>query len=298
MDREGPGRETGSFLFELKKGAYSYKLQVMKKLPAPHTVKLDALSEFAGGVAHDMNNILSLIEAEIATGARELEAGEITPAALQHRIHQLTQAGAQLTRQLLAFSQQKIGVEETLDLAELLHGMQEALQTLAGKDIVLQLDLQPATVIAAREHVAQVVLNLALNAVEAMPNGGILRISCAGGRLVVRDDGNGIAPHILPRIFQPFFTTKTTAGAGLGLSVVYGILEQLGAQITVESASRRGATCTVTFRTGDQPVEPLQSEVVYLPGSPPPAVGNDILRKILALAQEHHEKNNDDPDFQ
>ena len=260
----------------------------MKKLPAPHTVKLDALSEFAGGVAHDMNNILSSIEAEIAKGARELETGEITPAALQHRIHQLTQAGAQLTRQLLAFSRQKIGVEQTLDLAELLHGMQDALQTLAGKDIVLKLDLQPATVIAAREHVAQVVLNLALNAVEAMPDGGILRISCAGGRLVVRDDGNGIAHHIMPRIFQPCFTTKTTAGAGLGLSVVYGILEQLGAQITVESASRRGATCTVTFRTCDQPVEALQSEVVYLPGSPPPTVGNDILRKILALAQEHH----------
>ncbi len=270
----------------------------MKKLPAPHTVKLDALSAFAGGVAHDMNNILSTIEAETAKGARQLETGEITPHELQQRLHKLTQAGAQLTRQLLAFSQQKIGVEEPLDLADVLRGMQDALQTLAGKDISVQFDLQPATIIAAREHVAQVVLNLALNAVEAMPNGGSLRISCAGGTLTLRDDGAGIAPHILPRIFQPFFTTKAAAGAGLGLSVVYGILEQLQAQIAVESTPRRGTTCTVTFRTSDQPVEQPLSKVVYLLGSPPPMVESDILRKILALAQEHHEKNSDDPDFQ
>lgn len=269
----------------------------MKKLPAPQTVKLNALSEFAGGVAHDMNNILSTIEAEIARGARQLEAGEITPAALQTRIHQLTQAGAQLTRQLLAFSRQKIGVEDVLDLAGLLRGMQDSLQALAGSDISVKMDLQPATVIAVREHVAQVVVNLALNAVEAMPHGGILRISCMDTKMTVRDDGSGIAPHMLPRIFQPFFTTKTAAGAGLGLSVVYGILEQLGAQITVESALRRGTTCTVTFRNAGQRAEAVPSDVVYLPGSPPPVIENEMLRKILALAQEHHEKNGEDPDF-
>ncbi|MCC7036988.1 MAG: hypothetical protein IT560_06720, partial [Alphaproteobacteria bacterium] len=101
----------------------------MKKLPAPHTVKLDALSQFAGGVAHEMINVLSSIEAEAAAGARQLETGGITPAELQQRIHKLTQQGAQLVRQLLAFSQQKIGVEETLDLAEVLHGMRGALET-------------------------------------------------------------------------------------------------------------------------------------------------------------------------
>ena len=270
----------------------------MKKLPAPHTVKLDALSAFACSLAHDMINILSSIEAETAKGMRQIEAGEITPAELQQHLQKLTQQGAQLTRQLLAFSQQKIGVEETLDLADVLRSMRDALQTLAGKNAVVQFDLQPAIIIAAREHVAQVVLNLALNAVESMPNGGSLRISCAGGSLVVQDDGCGIAAHILPRIFQPFFTTKSAAGAGLGLSVVYGILEQLGAQIAVESRPRRGTVCTVTFRTSDQPVEKLSSEVVYLLGSPPPTVESDILRKILQLAQEHHDKNNDDPDFQ
>lgn len=266
----------------------------MKKLPAPHTVKLDALSAFAGGVAHDMNNILSSIEAETAQAARQLGAGETTPAELHQRIRKLTQAGAQLTRQLLAFSQQKIGVEEPLDLADVLRGMQDALKTLAGRDIAVQFDLQPATVIAPREHVAQVVLNLALNAIEAMPNGGILRISCAGAQMVVRDDGCGIAPHVLPRIFQPFFTTKPAGRAGLGLSVVYGILEQLRAQIAVESTPRRGTCFTVTFRTGGEVPEQAPGDVVNMSQNDRFATGNGILWKILQRAQEHHAENPDD----
>lgn len=266
----------------------------MKKLPAPHTVKLDALSAFAGVVAHDVNNILSSIEAETASAARQLEAGEITPAELQQRIRKLTQAGAQLTRRLLAFSQQKIGVEERLDLADVLQGMQETLQTLAGRDIAVQFDLQRATVIAAREHVAQVVLNLALNAIEAMPNGGTLRISCAGAQLVVRDDGRGIEPHILPRIFQPFFTTKSGGGAGLGLSVVYGILEQLGAQIGVVAKPRRGAAFTVTFRTGAEPLQDVRNDVVNMPQNCRFAAENGILWKILQRAREIQAQNTDD----
>ena len=295
MDKERAGKPALSFcgLFGLKKTAHNYKLQFMKKLPAPHTVKLDALSAFAGGIAHDMNNILSSIEAETAKAARQLEAGETTPAEVQQRIHKLTQAGAQLTRQLLAFSQQKIGVEEPLDLADVLRGMQDALKTLAGKDIAVQFDLQPSVVIAAREHVAQVVLNLALNAIEAMPNGGILRISCAGAQLVVRDDGRGIEPHVLPRIFQPFFTTKPAGGAGLGLSVVYGILEQLRAQIAVESTPRRGAAFTVTFSTGDDAPEP-SGDIVNMSQNDRFTTGNGILWKILQRAQEHRDENPDD----
>lgn len=266
----------------------------MKKLPAPHTVKLDALSQFAGGVAHDMINVLSSIEAETAAGVRLLETGDVTPAELQQRIHNLTQQGAQQVRQLLAFSQQKIGVEETLDLAEVLRGMQPALQTLAGADIAVQFDLQPAVVIAAREHVAQVVLNLALNAVDAMPNGGSLRISCAGAQLAVRDDGRGIEPHLLPRLFQPFFTTKTAGRAGLGLSVVYGIVEQLGAQIAVESKPRRGTVFTVTFRTGAEATQLPPNDVVNLHKSGAIAAENGILWKILQRAREYHLQNPED----
>ena len=266
----------------------------MKKLSAPHTVKLDALSQFAGGVAHDMINVLSSIEAETAAAARLLETGDITPAELQQRIHKLTQQGAQLVRQLLAFSRQKIGVEETLDLAEVLHGMRGALETLAGSDIVVQFDLQPAAVIAAREHVAQVVLNLALNAIEAMPNGGTLRISCAGTQLAVRDDGRGIEPHLLPRIFQPFFTTKTAGGAGLGLSVVHGIVEQLGAQIAVESKPRRGAAFTVTFRSRTEAAQRPPNDVVNLRKSGANTAENGVLWKILQRAREYHLHNPED----
>lgn len=268
----------------------------MKKLPAPHTVKLDALSAFAGGVAHDMINVLSSIEAEAEKGARQLEAGEITPAELQQRILKLTQVGAQLTRQLLAFSRQKIGVEEPVDLADMLRGMQDTLRTLAGADITVQFDFQPAVVIAVREHVAQVVLNLALNAIEAMPNGGALHISCAGAQLVVRDDGRGIEPHLLPVIFQPFFTTKSAGGAGLGLPVVYGILEQLGAQIAVESKPRRGSTFTVTFRTSEEPQQLPQNHVVNLSQNHRFATENGVLWKILQRAQELQGENGDDPE--
>jgi signal transduction histidine kinase/CheY-like chemotaxis protein len=228
--------------------------------------KMDAVGRLAGGIAHDFNNILTAIRgyAEIlqrklgpdGPGGREL--GEITAA---------TARAANLTRQLLVFSRRQPEKREVIDLNSIVGDLRNLLGPLIGEEIRIETDLAPG--LAAVEidpgHVEQVLLNLVLNARDAMPRGGRIVIATrsvapedpdaaphpgplAGARvaLSVSDTGIGVPDSIRSRIFEPFFTTKELGkGTGLGLAVVYGIVQQAGGSISVHSTPEEGSTFEV-----------------------------------------------------
>jgi PAS domain S-box-containing protein len=228
--------------------------------------KMDAVGQLAGGVAHDFNNLLTVIT---SYGQFLLNAlPEHDPR--RSDAHQVTQAAARaasLTRQLLAFSRRQVMQPQVLDLNDVIAEMQTLLRRVISEDISLVTQFESAigAVRADRGQIEQVVMNLVVNARDAMPSGGTLAISTravqldaayarrrAGvtpGRHVmfsVRDTGVGMDAATQERIFEPFFTTKDKGkGTGLGLSTVYGIVRQSGGHIEVRSAPGRGSTIEI-----------------------------------------------------
>jgi|AMFO01.1.fsa_nt_gi PAS domain S-box len=228
--------------------------------------KIESIGRLAGGIAHDFNNILQAM-----TGHLELLERELGPrdACRRHLVELRAAAdrAAQLTRQLLAFSRRQVLEPRNLDLNELVSGVLTMLHRLIGED--LQLDFEPAarrlTVWADPGQLQQVLLNLVVNARDATPPGGQIRIATREeaadeefrqlrpwarapryAAVAVSDTGVGIPEDIRSRIFEPFFTTKETGkGTGLGLSTAYGIVSQHGGAIEVESEPGTGSTFTV-----------------------------------------------------
>lgn len=221
--------------------------------------KMEAVGQLSGGIAHDFNNILCVILGQ----ASMLQMGALTPAEHANSLQQILQAAeraANLTRQLLAFSRRQIIQTRPLDLNETTSSMIKMLQRLIGEHIVLQTRYasESAFVQADPGMIEQVLLNLAVNSRDAMPNGGEIFIETQAVhldtpavrekgigfdfvRLSVRDTGCGIVPEHLPRIFEPFFTTKEVGkGTGLGLATVFGIIEQHQGWIEVESEVGKG----------------------------------------------------------
>ncbi len=238
-----------------------------------HSQKMEAIGQLAGGVAHDFNNLLTAIIGYTEMLMRSLEPTSPLRADLAE-IHKAGDRAAELTRQLLAFSRKQVLRPKHLDLNEVVGDMDKMLRRMIGEDIELTVKLSPslAPVRADRAQLEQVILNLAVNARDAMPNGGRLTLETAnvhldgahaarheGARsgqhiaLVVSDSGHGMDPTTLARVFEPFFTTKEVGkGTGLGLSMAYGIVRQSDGHITVESRPGRGAT----FRIFLPAVEP------------------------------------------
>ncbi len=225
--------------------------------------KLESLGRLAGGIAHDFNNILSIIEGHTSIALVQLKDGRLEPEQLK-RILEATQRGANLTRQLLSFGRMKVDIEKKLNLAEVLKDINSLIQPIIGKNIKLFLTIPDETVwiYASEDQLTQVILNLVLNARDAMSNGGELvmmfspcqirhvpknlRKNNPGKsfiRLSVVDNGSGIEDQALSKIFDPFFTTKPDGyGTGLGLSVVHGIVEQLNGSIEVSSIKGGGTS--------------------------------------------------------
>ena len=228
--------------------------------------KLEAIGRLAGGVAHDFNNILMsilgaadllLMQIGPADGARD-EAAEIKLA---------VERGAGLTRQLLAFSRRQATRSQAFPLDKIVGGMETMLRRLIGPEIDFQIQRppEPLVVFADPGQIEQVLLNLVVNARDAMPDGGRLTVTVdvvvldeiaaaqiAEGkpgryaRLSVADSGHGMDEHTRAKLFEPFFTTKEQGkGTGLGLSIVYGIVRQSGGYITVTSEPGRGATFVI-----------------------------------------------------
>jgi CheY-like chemotaxis protein/two-component sensor histidine kinase len=225
---------------------------------------MESVGRLAGGVAHDFNNLLTLILGYGDLLRRSLAS---QPEQLK-RVELIMQAGhsaAALTRQLLAFSRRQVLVTKVLDLNALVGRLAPMLQRVIGEDIELAIDVAPdlERVRADAAQMEQVLMNLVVNARDAMPGGGGLTIStrnraappaAAGGAgdgrrqvvLAVRDTGVGMDDEVLSHVFEPFFTTKEEGkGTGLGLATVYGIVHQSGGRIEVESRPGTGTTFSV-----------------------------------------------------
>jgi PAS domain S-box-containing protein len=242
--------------------------------------RLEAVGQLAGGVAHDFNNILTII-----SGNAELALGDLTPqdptSEALREIMEASRRAAGLTRQLLAFSRKQILQPRVLDLNVLVAGTEKMLRRLIGEDVALKTRLQPnlGAIKADPGQVEQILMNLAVNARDAMPQGGELTFETenvdihetypgmggvqvhSGGyvRLTVTDSGQGIDEEVQSRIFEPFFTTKEKGkGTGLGLSTVYGIVKQSGGYIWVESEPGKGTSFMVYFPQVDSAPEQLR----------------------------------------
>lgn len=276
--------------------------------------KMEAVGRLAGGVAHDFNNLLTII-----TGYCELLLGSAEAAGNQRsKIEEIKKAGdraAVLTRQLLAFSRKQVLAPQTLDLNEVIEDLKKMIQRLIGEDIELvtiprsKLD----QVKADPGQVEQIIMNLAVNARDAMPHGGKLTIETANAELddasahghlpalpgnyvmiAVSDTGTGMDRETQKHIFEPFFTTKETGkGTGLGLSTVYGIVKQSGGFIWVYSEVGVGTTFKIYFprvqeerespvasKSGSRPLEGSETVLV--------AEDEDALRQLIRETLEGH----------
>jgi PAS domain S-box-containing protein len=254
-----------------------------------HSQKMEAVGRLAGGIAHDFNNLLMVI-----SGYSELLLGQLEhQPALRTQAQQISTAAARaaaLTRQLLAFSRKQMLVPKVLDLNAVVTENLEMLTRLIGEDVLLAMvpgaDL--SKVKADVGQLEQVIMNLAVNARDAMPSGGKLTIETANVvldetyarshlplkagpyvMLKITDTGAGIDPVTQSHIFDPFFTTKGTKGTGLGLSTVYGIVKQSGGYIWVDSEKDKGAAFTIylppVLDTGEPVIAPAAHSVGLSP---------------------------------
>jgi PAS domain S-box-containing protein len=211
--------------------------------------KMEAVGKLAGGIAHDFNNLMTAVIGYSELLMRD-EPDDVRSEKLE-AIRDSAVRASDLTRQLLAFSRRQIMLTEEIDLRDVVRSMGGLLEQVIGEDIRLDqvLSTEPVIVRADRTQLEQVVMNLAVNAREAMPDGGTLTVAVDNegddAVLVVADNGSGMDAATRVRIFEPFFTTKALAEAsGLGLSTVHGIVGQSGGTIEVESAVGRGTVFT------------------------------------------------------
>ena len=269
--------------------------------------KMEAVGQLAGGVAHDFNNILTAVLGNLSLILADPEV----PLGVRHRAEEIqlaSERAANLTRQLLAFGRRQILTPRIEYLCVVLLEMVKLLRLSAGERITIELDLapEPSPVLIERGQMEQVILNLVINARDAMPAGGRIVIKtrrverAAAGSLAwtesaqghdvllsVRDDGEGMDAATMARAFEPFFTTKDRGrGTGLGLASAYGIVQQLGGSIQVHSARGQGATFDILVPHAPQGEghgagrAPARLETVMVVEDEPPLRG--LMRDALA----------------
>jgi CheY-like chemotaxis protein len=247
---------------------------------------MEAIGQLAGGVAHDFNNLLSVI-----LGYSHLLLDAVPEGSRAHgevgEIHKAGERAASLTQQLLAFSRQQLLEPRVVDLNQVLRGLNEMLGRLLGEDVELRVKLDPqlGKILVDPSQLEQVVLNLVVNARDAMPNGGQLSVSTSNVEvashrvsssglapgsyviLSVRDTGTGMDQATTSRIFEPFFTTKPKGkGTGLGLATVFGIVEQSRGRVVVTSALGKGTAFDIYIpHTEQRPATLAPQRAVHEP---------------------------------
>jgi two-component system cell cycle sensor histidine kinase/response regulator CckA len=236
--------------------------------------KMEAIGRLAGGIAHDFNNLLTVIGGHAQMLADELPA-EIHARRDAEAIVTAAERAASLTAGLLAFSRKQVAHPRVLNLGDILRSMSRLLRRMVGEDVPITIHVAPDVghVLADASHVEQVLMNLAVNARDAMPDGGQLVFALenvdVGAAtadtlphgpyvlLTVSDTGVGMDPETRARLFEPFFTTKPVGkGTGLGLSTVYGIVKQSGGDIRVDSEPGRGTTFRIFLPRVEAPSDP------------------------------------------
>ncbi len=282
-DIRRPDRELLDMMAEIgiKIGQFIARTRTEQELQAAQeqllqAQKMEAVGRLAGGVAHDFNNLLTIISGSCHFLLNSL----VQPGPLRKEVEEIKQAStraANLTSQLLAFSRRQVTTLKDLDLNEVIHGMEGMLQRLIGEDInlVTTLDTMLGVVRVDRGQMEQIVMNLAINARDAMPSGGRLTIETGNVELdetfarqhamarpgpyvllAVSDNGRGMDKETVEHIFEPFFTTKDPGkGTGLGLAMVYGSVKQNGGFIFVYSELGQGTTVKVYLPRVPQPVD-------------------------------------------
>ncbi|GKS64140.1 histidine kinase [Nitrospira sp.] len=262
--------------------------------------KMEAVGRLAGGVAHDFNNLLTVIR-----GYSELVLGRLTPGDPSRRemeeVKKAADRATGLTSQLLAFSRRQFVATKIVDLNAIIMNMDGMLRRLLGEDIVdLGVDLDPrlASIKADPGQLEQVIMNLAVNARDAMPTGGRLTIETRNVvvdkttpheammldkgsyvLLAIRDTGEGMSEETQSHLFEPFFTTKEKGkGTGLGLSTVYGIVKQSGGTIGIESKLGQGTVCKIFFPKVDE-----AAQVVPVANG---AVGRAVGRETILVVED------------
>jgi PAS domain S-box-containing protein len=268
---------------------------------ARHAQRMEAIGRLAGGIAHEVNNQMSVVLGFAQFLLRRTEL----PADVRGDVTEIQRAGersAAITSQLLAFSRRQLLRPELLDLTEVVSRFERVVKRSVGEpsDLVLRLGVALPRVEADRGQVEQVLLNLALNAADAMPDGGTLTITTkevrlpgdlgalgagiavAGGpyvRLTVTDTGHGMDASVVRHVFEPFFTTKPLGkGTGLGLSTVYGIVKQSGGYVWVDSAPGAGTSVHVDF--------PVAKAPAVSAGQPEPALRTTPARGLVMVVED------------
>jgi PAS domain S-box-containing protein len=232
--------------------------------------KMEAVGQLTGGVAHDFNNLLTVVLGNIDMLGRKAE-DETRRARRIDAIRQATERGRDLTRQLLAFSRRQHLSPVSLDVNALIADFAPLIRQAVGEAVTLDITLAQEALCAHVDptQLETALLNLAVNARDAMPSGGVLTIATsrqaepAGDRVVieVRDSGVGMSPDVRERVFEPFFTTKEVGkGSGLGLSQVYGFVRQSDGEVRLDSALGQGTSFALRLPASDAPAEVVRPE--------------------------------------
>ncbi|GJL85069.1 MAG: hypothetical protein DHS20C02_08440 [Micavibrio sp.] len=248
--------------------------------------KLEALGQLAAGIAHDFNNILSIVDGYIRMADNELEEDSKAANFLQHS-RKATKRGAELTKRMLMFSRHKIIAQSVVDLREVVRDQEPLLQPLldASVSCVVRTCADDICIECGPDTVGQILMNLAINARDAMPDGGTFLVEVkmaetedlpvaipvgergnSFARLSVSDTGTGMDKKTVDRIFDPFFTTKEQGkGTGLGLSMVYGLVQETGGYIGVQSFVGRGTTISIYIPLTDkEPTKQIKGDATNI----------------------------------
>ncbi len=270
--------------------------RLAREQAAARSSRMESIGQLAGGVAHDFNNLLSVV-----LGNAEFLAAHMTPGTQEHEeveeIRRAASKAATLTRQLLTFSRHEVIAPQPIDLNSVVRDVARLLRRTIGEHVELSCELAPELpqVLGDAGGIEQILVNLAINARDAMPGGGSLviatevldlsategeaRPTLSGGRfarLLVSDTGHGMTEETAGRAFEPFYSTKPKAeGTGLGLATVYGIVRQLGGDIEIRSALGEGTTMIVDLPLSAESPHPHRGGTA--PGGPVCGDGQQIL---------------------